>query len=717
MFSDGEFYRSLFEQHSAPMFIFSKTGKIIKANDAALKFYGYDKDEIESKYVYEINVLPKEKLMPYAYDAFEKKQNVFEFKHRLKNGDIKDVQVYSSPAEIGGQEYLLSIIHDVTRQTRYRQIFGAIKEISQAAINIDSEEELFKSLTGTLVEKAGFRAAFVMLPNRRNTKLVSAACHGNTPALLECIENTSIDLTSNGIALKTPLARAFLEGKIFINYDTETNESIEFLKKKMLENNCLSSICIPILKQSKPAGSLCICHEEPEFFEDYLDMFEDIKNTVSMALDRIEDVTEKKTLKNELSESEDLFKTLADQMQSGLVMYKEKFIYANEAFKEMLGYTWNELKDLGTIDMIAEDFHEDMKESIRKGLSDVNSRRFVELKAVKKTGEEFWIYAYAGSVRYKGDIVRITNIVNIDEMINMRQKLRQERDLMTTLVENIHSGVALYDKSGFLYANSFFLDMFGYNREEISGIRVGEFFDIEESLVYNSYSQIFKVDKENKISSRFVYMHASYDGEIRYMDLFRTTVPYNGKETGLAIFSDVTDEVLKEQSILKEKETFRELSEIDSLTGIGNRRAFNLRMEELFNLAKRYGRALSLIMIDIDYFKEINDTYGHEAGDVILKNIAAVSRESLRKSDFIARYGGEEFVIIAPETPMEAAENLAEKLRLKIRNYDFGTGNPVTVSLGVSSLSGGDTKQTLVYRADMAMYKAKENGRNRVERI
>lgn len=722
LFFRAEFYKSLFEQHSAPMFIFSRSGKILKVNDAAVKFYGYEKDEIENKFVFDINILPKQKTMGHAVQAFQREKSVFEFRHKLKNGEIKDVEVYSSPISISGEEYLISIIHDVTMQARQKRIFGVIKEISQAAISISSENILFETLTDILVNNGGFKAAFVMLPNRRNNRLVLSAFNTKAPELQELFKGITLDLTSGENSASFPVIKSFLQGKLIISNNSISECLSNYLsenKNIIKEQTCSSSIYIPIIKNSRTVGSICICHDEHGFFDGFADMFEDIGNTVSISLARINDLNEKKSLKNELAESEDLFKTLAEQMQSGLVMYNEKFIYANEAFQKMLGYSWDELKGLGAIDMIADDFKVDMAESIKKGLSDASSRRFVELKAVKKTGEEFWIYAYAGSVKYKGEIVRITNIVNIDEMICMRQRLQQERDLMTTLIENIHAGVVLYDKEKFIYANSSFLDMFCYTKEELSQIDAMEFFNIEENMLYNiySYSNIFKINKDNKISSRFIYMHVSRDGETRYLDLFRTSVSYNGKETGLAIFSNVTDQILKEQNILKEKDVFKQLSEIDHLTGISNRRYFNLKMDEAFSMAKRYGRPLSLIMLDIDYFKNINDVYGHEIGDIILKKIAAMSKDKLRKSDFIARYGGEEFIIITPETTIETAEKLAERLRVEIMEHDFGIEEPVTASLGVSSITPSDTRQTFIYRTDMALYKAKEKGRNRVEKI
>ena len=193
-------------------------------------------------------------------------------------------------------------------------------------------------------------------------------------------------------------------------------------------------------------------------------------------------------------------------------------------------------------------------------------------------------------------------------------------------------------------------------------------------------------------------------------------VTYNGEEAGLAIFTDVTDQIFEEQNILVEKNLYKELSEIDALTEIYNRRVMDAKLTELFNLAKRYNRPLSLIMFDIDRFKDVNDTLGHTNGDLILKELVAAAKEDLRNTDFFARYGGEEFMIIAPETSLETAFGLAERLRLKVQSHDFKIGRNITISIGVASLTAEDSEQSILNRVDSALYKAKKNGRNLVSR-
>jgi diguanylate cyclase (GGDEF)-like protein len=119
--------------------------------------------------------------------------------------------------------------------------------------------------------------------------------------------------------------------------------------------------------------------------------------------------------------------------------------------------------------------------------------------------------------------------------------------------------------------------------------------------------------------------------------------------------------------------------------------------------------------LDIDYFKKINDTYGHDTGDKVLETMSSIFRVSIRGFDSLIRWGGEEFLLIAPTTDLEKAGLLAERLRKIIENQSFDTAGKITISLGVASFRSDDNKDSIVKRADEALYVAKRNGRNRVE--
>lgn len=155
---------------------------------------------------------------------------------------------------------------------------------------------------------------------------------------------------------------------------------------------------------------------------------------------------------------------------------------------------------------------------------------------------------------------------------------------------------------------------------------------------------------------------------------------------------------------------------VDSLTGLGNQQYLRHRLSQEFTRAARYGRDLSLLFLDIDHFKVINDTYGHELGNAVLVKVSSIIQDSIRKTDIAARYGGEEFVVVLPETPAQGAVVAAERIRDSVAHgaslgRHFGR---VTVSVGVSYYpDSAASAEDLLCGADSAMYQAKRGGRNR----
>jgi two-component system cell cycle response regulator len=173
------------------------------------------------------------------------------------------------------------------------------------------------------------------------------------------------------------------------------------------------------------------------------------------------------------------------------------------------------------------------------------------------------------------------------------------------------------------------------------------------------------------------------------------------------------------QQAMADKEKLERLANFDSLTGLYNRRAILSKLRELINLANRYKEDFSLIMLDIDHFKSVNDRYGHLTGDEVLEKIAALIRRNIRNTDIVGRYGGEEFIIVLPQTNLSSAWAIAERIRSIIENAEMkdpaGTVFTVTVSQGLSEWERGEDADSLISCADEALYKAKGRGRNRVQ--
>jgi two-component system, cell cycle response regulator len=166
-------------------------------------------------------------------------------------------------------------------------------------------------------------------------------------------------------------------------------------------------------------------------------------------------------------------------------------------------------------------------------------------------------------------------------------------------------------------------------------------------------------------------------------------------------------------------QTAMELAVLDPLTGLNNRRYLESHLGGLMDQAARHGRPVSIMILDIDFFKRVNDTYGHDAGDEVLKTFAARVKCKVRGADLMCRLGGEEFVVVMPDTKLPTAQSVGERIRSAVATATFPINNgerqiPVTVSIGVADSLGGESIDALLRRADQALYLSKHAGRNRV---
>lgn len=163
--------------------------------------------------------------------------------------------------------------------------------------------------------------------------------------------------------------------------------------------------------------------------------------------------------------------------------------------------------------------------------------------------------------------------------------------------------------------------------------------------------------------------------------------------------------------------TILQYATLDALTNLNNRRQFETRLGQEISITKRQNNPLCAMMVDIDFFKKVNDTYGHTAGDEVLRTVAAIIKEQLRESDIPARYGGEEFAVLLPFTKIEEAQIVGERLRKAVEAHPVRVDNvdiAVTISMGLAEYNREETGEELFERADKALYEAKKNGRNQV---
>lgn len=220
------------------------------------------------------------------------------------------------------------------------------------------------------------------------------------------------------------------------------------------------------------------------------------------------------------------------------------------------------------------------------------------------------------------------------------------------------------------------------------------------------------------------------DGETIWVNV--SAAPLPDSSDVVIVTADITERIRTEEELVRAKESIESanqelklayarehlLARTDSLTGVRNRRHFYDIASHEFTVARRYAQDVSVILLDIDFFKRVNDTYGHEKGDIVLRKVAELASAEVREADLLARFGGEEFIVLLPNTPASIAATVAERMREKIETYDWARGPGIeglTISAGVAdSEQRPQTLDELIRRADRALYSAKSSGRNRI---
>jgi len=292
------------------------------------------------------------------------------------------------------------------------------------------------------------------------------------------------------------------------------------------------------------------------------------------------------------------------------------------------------------------------------------------------------------------------------------QALMEKELLLRTIVATIPDLVWLKDKEGrYLFCNPMFERFFGAPESAIIGKTDYDFVPQQLAELFREYDK--KAMNNGKPSMNEENVIFADDQHAAFLETIKTPLmDSNGELVGvLGIARDISERKKLQEELQQQAIT-------DELTGVYNRRYFLLRAEQELQRVQRYGGACSLLMLDLDGFKRINDAFGHPVGDTVLAKVAAVCTETIRCTDLLGRVGGEEFAVLLYEIDPEGAILLAERVRQNIQSAVFDvnatTNVSLTVSIGICSSEGEDSLPSLIQRADAALYVAKNGGRNQV---
>jgi diguanylate cyclase (GGDEF)-like protein/PAS domain S-box-containing protein len=293
-----------------------------------------------------------------------------------------------------------------------------------------------------------------------------------------------------------------------------------------------------------------------------------------------------------------------------------------------------------------------------------------------------------------------------------RKKRTASADKFRVIFDSVSDGIFVCDAEtgSFMDVNATGCAMFGFLREELIGLTLEALSTGLPPYVQRDVMTLLE-EAQSLGPQIFEWRCQAKNGHLFWGEISLRCVPLGGRPVGLAILRDITERKRKEDEVAQ-------LAHFDVLTGLPNRRNFDVTLEQEIARSARYRGPLSVAMGDIDLFKIVNDTSGHQVGDVVLKSLAEMMRKCLRRSDYIARWGGEEFTVLLPETRLDIAETLLNRVRTSIANQVIPEiGRAVTLSFGVTAYTKPDSPDDLLKRVDQALYLSKQTGRNKVTKI
>ncbi len=434
------------------------------------------------------------------------------------------------------------------------------------------------------------------------------------------------------------------------------------------------------------------------------------------------DLTERKKAEDALRDEQERFRAFMDSGPAAAFMKDEdgRMLYFNELIRQRF-----EIKDdadwIGKTD--AELWPDDVARTLRQNdvsvLTSGKTLKAMESVSTSDGTSSHWQVFKFPFTDISGKRFLAGMAVDVTAEKLAEDALRQSEERFRSVVEELAEGVVLLDRESrkVLRSNRAFLDLLGYTTDELATLTQYNFVAHDKSDIDAKMTEIVNRGRTS-IGFR---KYRRKDGSVVNVTVSGSLLTLDGRAVLCLIVQDRTEQVEYENRLfeyhseLEDANTkLKALATTDGLTGVKNRGAFNDKLAEEYDRAIRHGRSLSVILMDVDYFKLFNDTFGHPAGDDVLKAVAATLQRTARSVDTVARYGGEEFAVILPDTDFSGAMVVAERCRRAIAGEPWDK-RPITVSVGVATFTKTTTDAaTLVKEADDALYRSKQAGRNRV---
>lgn len=663
----AKMFEWIFQNSLNELYIFNpKTMKFLAVNRTARENLGYTMEELRT--MTPLDLMPEydaasfQKLINSLFRG-EKDHLIFKTVHNRKDGSLYPVEINFELFDYNDEKLCLSLVTDLTERNA-----------------LEKELEENEAILGAIMDSA--RDAIVILDDQGKTAFLN-------PAVEQLFGYSKEELLGKD-----------LHRFVVTDENTYNLYANAFKRFRLTGEGNIIGKTVELKARHKSGKEIDI--------EVSLSSFK-IRDSW-YALGIIRNIEERKRREKEVEHSNKQFIELAENAPIGIVRCDKdgNIIYVNQKTLEILGSP--NVEATKRINLLT--FPLLVKHGLSKKLKEClinNKSETYEINYVSKWGKKVWLRVHVKSLEGNDEIEGAQIILDdITEKKYLEEENRQKEERIRLMVEGIPSPAWLVSKDHCILAQN-------NAAKTIFGTKVGDY-------CWGVMHDITLPIKDSKIVKNGLDLLTTKCSFCRADEAFDRNEPINSEvevngniwntwwiPLGDDIFLHYAIDVTRYKKI---EEELRYLSDTDALTNAYNRRYFIQRLEEEIERSRRYKSRFAIIMLDIDHFKRINDTFGHISGDIVLKSIADMIKDRIRKIDILARWGGEEFVVLLPDTTVEDATYLAEELRERLSDMKIPSVDRVTASFGVVGYCINDTVDSLINRADNMMYEAKSAGRN-----
>jgi diguanylate cyclase (GGDEF)-like protein/PAS domain S-box-containing protein len=662
-------YRQMFENNRAvQLLIDPESGRIVDANVAAAEFYGWDVATLRTMDVWQINTLGEADVREEMTNVASQRRSYFVFQHRLANGEKRDVEVHSGPIVVGGRTLLYSIIHDITERKRAEealllseQKYRNIVDYASVGIYRSKPDGTILMANPTLARILGYDSIEDL--QRRNLATDVYVTEDERASALE-------RFAANGYAIEEELLWRKRDGAtIWVQLNAHAIDLVE--------------------------GA--------EVFEGF-----------------VFDITERKLADQQVAAANAQRKAVLDAATRVSIIATDPhgvITVFNSGAERMLGYAAADVIGIRNVTEIHLDtelvqharrlafelgerlhgFDVLVRRAAREGLEER------EWTYIRNDGEPIIVLLSVTALRDEhGNLAGYLHVgTDVTERKHADETLRQQTAAMTASMD----GIGILDgRLDFTYVNDALAKLFGYPApKDIIGRSICDLYEPPEQVRFIT-TVVPLVQQRGRWRGEATGLRS--DGTLFPQEISLTAIEGGGM---VAVVRDITERTYAEEQI-------KHLAYHDALTTLPNRLLFKDRVSVAISQAQRHEARVAVLFLDLDRFKVINDSLGHNIGDQLLQAVAARVQSCVRDSDTVARLGGDEFTLLLPElTHAEDAALVAQKILEAVR-YPFhieGREFYITTSIGISIFpEDGVDAETLIKSADTAMYQAKEQGRD-----